>query len=169
MESGSSSSMSVSSLAVLHKQEHTQESIATIRSSQSTLFLVLVSKQRDGVYSQGQSIQCRIRSYKAEGPLQEIMHHFTLQRSRLDISNKVYFIRNIPYSPNPIERVFLLLKTCFRKIRLQKAISGKICSITSLIKDTLKLVNIETVQRLCRSGHARWKIRSFLDLEKQGY
>ena len=110
-----------------------------------------------------------LRSYKAEGSLQEIMHHFTLQRSRLDISNKVYFIRNIPYSPNPIEQVFLLLKTCFRKIRLQKAISGEICSITSCIKDTLKLVNIETVQRLCRSGHARWKIRSFLDLEKQGY
>jgi len=55
--------------------------------------------------------------------LDYVGYHTSRETKRILNNNSIHYIYNIPYTPilNPIEKVFLMMKTFFKKIRLTKA------------------------------------------------
>ena len=70
----------------------------------------------------------------------------------------ISFIKNVAYAPdlNPIEKVFLQIKTNYRKQRLNKLLQQKIYNPKDLLLQVTKEVNIEGIRNNIRAGLFRW-------------
>ena len=65
---------------------------------------------------------------------------------------------NIPYTPElaPIEKVFLVAKTEYRKRRLRMLLNDEDFDPKQLIKDVLRNLENETLIRIFNEGMMRW-------------